>query len=158
MTERLNPYIDHPSRLRAGCVAQILVLFFAAQFFAAALTSCSSPPHPDRVGSEQPVDGRGAESLRREQRPISDTHPYQINDYLIYPVKWHKVEDLAPTVQELFQARYGPGVVVIPHIPTNKLLIYLPPPQERERAGATGVRSGLRAPSRGGTTRGRTSR
>ena len=152
MGKRLNPDVNHTPRRRRERVAGVLILFFAT-----VLASCSSPPPPP---DREPVGRRGDESVRREQRPISDTHPYQINDYLIYPVKWNKAEDVASTVQELFQARYGPGVVVIPHIPTNKLLIYLPPPQERERAGATGVRSGLRTPSptRGGTTRGRTSR
>lgn len=135
MAKRLNLDVDLTSRLRRGRAVRVLVLVLV---FAAVLTSCSSPPPPlDR----EPVGRRGDESVRREERPISDTHPYQINDYLIYPVKHSKVEDLAPTVQQLFQARYGPGVVVIPHIPTNKLLIYLPPPRERERAGATGVRS-----------------
>ena len=78
-------------------------------------------------------------------------------DKIIF-LKRNKVEDVAPTVQELFQARYGPGVVVIPHIPTNKLLIYLPPPRERERAGATGVRSGRTSSASRGTTRGSTTR
>ncbi len=105
------------------------------------------------------MDRPAEEFVYGEPRPISDTHPYQINDYLIYPVKTQKAEDLAPVIQELFQMRYGPGFVVIPHVPTNKLMIYLPPPQERERAGATGVRSGLRTPTRGaGTTRGGTTR
>ena len=66
------------------------------------------------------------------------------------------VIERASTVQELFQARYGPGLVVIPHIATNKLLIYLPPPQEREKAGATGARSNLRTPTTRGAARGRT--
>lgn len=132
----------------------------------ATLVGCSEPPPlPDlelTVEKSAPPAPRAA-----ERRPISDKKPYQINDYLIYPVKWNKVEDVAPTLQQLLQARYGAGVVVIPHIATNKLLIYLPPPQERERAGARGGSSGVRAPSsvaprrtatrgRGTVSRGRT--
>ena len=29
-----------------------------------------------------------------------------MNDYLIYPVKWGRAEDVAATVEPLFQARY----------------------------------------------------
>jgi hypothetical protein len=173
MRKPLSPHVDPAvTRRRARWRSARLV----ALFLATVAASCSSAPsRADRgitAAPEEIATPRRDQPVEHEQRPISDTHPYQINDYLIYPVKWTKVEDLAPTVQELFQARYGPGVVVIPHVPTNKLLIYLPPPQERQRAGAaaTGagaVGAGVRAPvttgargtaARGSAARGRTTR
>ena len=131
------------------------------------LSGCATQPDPWAEGAARVSFEAGAsfeEDARRrhsppESPPISDTHPYQINDYLIYPVKWGRAEDVAATVEALFQARYGPGVMVIPHVPTNKLLIYLPPPQERERAGASGrsgLRSSPRSPSPTSTVRGST--
>ena len=91
----------------------------------ALIVSCSSPPPPKR---------QTAEPQRRsstEQRPISDTHPYRINDYIIYPVKWQRAEDVAVTIEPLLKARYGPEAQLIVHQPHHKLLHYAP---RRDRA------------------------
>ena len=69
---------------------------------------------------------REPRSSQTPQPPVSDTHPLQLNDYLIYPVKWQRAEDVAATLEPLLQARYGPEAQVIVHQPTNKLLIYTP--------------------------------
>ncbi len=80
-------------------------------------------------------------------RPISDTHPMGINDYLIYPVKWGRAEDVAQTIEPLLRSRYGPDVRVIPHVPTNKLLIYLPPEHLRQRSQRPNLPGGSTVPS-----------
>ncbi len=86
---------------------------------------------------EEPARDHRVSAAPAQPPPISDTHPYQINEYLIYPVQHGPVEDLALTLEPLFQSRYGSGVRVIPHVPSNKLLIYVPPLHERgQRGGA----------------------
>ncbi len=152
-----------------AAVACFPALLLACGF---SLGGCAAAPDPDEsrpaVTSGEGTSGEGTSGEENadanqqkpyERAPISDTHPYQINNYLVYPVKWSRAEDLAATVEPLFRERYGSGVVIIPHIPTNKLLIYLPPPHLRQREGArTGSGSGMRSGLPGSASRGVTGR
>ncbi len=148
--------IHFPGAAVACFPALLLTLGFS-------LGGCAASPDPDEsrpaVTSGEGTSGEeNADANQQkpyERAPISDTHPYQINNYLIYPVKVGRAEELAATVEPLFRERYGSGVVIIPHIPTNKLLIYLPPPHLRQREGA---RAGSGSASRGVTGRGSTGR
>ena len=122
-----------------GLATRLSVFCLLSSALASALAGCSSPPEEPKSSWKAPESARTW--VADAGRPISDTHALQLNDYLIYPVQWGRAEDLAVTVEEMLRARYGNGVRVVPHTPTNKLLIYVPPYHEREE------RSGARAPT-----------
>lgn len=83
----------------------------------------TAPAPPTRPGADR-------EALRPGEYAIS------VNRTLIYPLHWLRAEDVAETLQPLFESQYGPGVRVVAHAETNQLLITIPPPAP---AGTTGA-------------------
>lgn len=93
---------------------------------------CATSDHPVAT---PPVEAEVGEAAPRRESSIREpVHAVRYNRTLIYPVRWGRADELAATLQPLFESTYGPGVRVIPHLATNQLLIYLPPLAEREPA------------------------
>lgn len=69
---------------------------------------------------------RGSRAAPSSRRLVVEKYPTRDRDIIIYPVQSGRAEDLAATLEPLFAARFGPGVRVIPHVPTNQLFIYIP--------------------------------
>ena len=59
--------------------------------------------------------------------PPPERTPVRAGDYLIYPLKWRKAEDVAFEMYLLLYPKYGPFLQIIPDQENNQLLIYLPP-------------------------------
>ena len=115
------------------------------------LSACAGTPSERVPESAAAAQRRSERSSVPSARPISDKYPMQVGDYLIWPVKHDRAEDLAATLEPFFRSRYGDAVRIVPHIPTNKLLIYIPPPHLRDDArGPAGVG---RVPGAAGTSR-----
>ena len=53
--------------------------------------------------------------------------PVFTRNYMIYPLKWERAEDVAATLDPVLKSRYGPEARAVPHIPANRLFIYIPP-------------------------------
>ena len=58
----------------------------------------------------------------------------EVGQYLIYPVQWLRAEEVAETLYPILQSRYGSAVRIIPHVPTNQLIIYIPTRKETEES------------------------
>ena len=56
----------------------------------------------------------------------AERNPVRAGDYLIYPLKWRKAEDVAFELYLLLYPKYGPFLQIIPDPDNNQLLIYLP--------------------------------
>ena len=98
-----------------------------------AMAGCAAPREPPREPPPAPV----VPAVRPEPEPTLAG-----NDILVYPVKNGRAQDLADTLLPLLQAMYGPGVRIVAHAPSNKLLVYLPPREDRQQfVGAGGARS-----------------
>lgn len=70
----------------------------------------------------------------------------QVNRFLIIQVEWLRVEEVAETLRPILESRYGAAVRIVPHIPTNQLLLYIPPREElMAAAGSAGGGSPARA-------------
>ena len=96
------------------------------------------------------------EELERQRLERGD-YAVRVNRTLIYPCRWLRAEDLAPTLRPLLETRYGAGVRIVPHAVTNQLLIYIPPLHEQERITRRAVSTASAGRSRtvnsfGGTT------
>jgi hypothetical protein len=134
-------------RRRSGAVLA------AALALSLSVCSCAGPPsraealpegEPPSASRAVPAAPALSETTRVETFAAS-------RGYLIYSVQWGKAEDLALTLEPIVQARYGPAARVVPHVPTNKLFIYLPSPREQDAAGATrGISPAPGAPRAGG--------
>ena len=117
------------------------------------------PPDPtEPVRIQTPPDPRSREELDSEEehgaaadkkadgiiydedgRPLRrGEYAARINRTLIYPVQWLRAEDLSDTLLALLEARYGPGIRIIPHAESNHLLIYLPPFADWQGGGPAG--------------------
>jgi hypothetical protein len=75
----------------------------------------------------------------RQKEPAPPDPPVQAGRYLVYQLKWLRAEEAAETLYPLFESRYGPGLKIVPHIPTNKLLIYVPSRREQEQLQGGGA-------------------
>jgi hypothetical protein len=53
---------------------------------------------------------------------------------MIYTVKWGRAEVVAESLDPVLKSRYGPEARVVPHIPSNKLFIYIPPQNPAARS------------------------
>lgn len=97
-------------------------------FLLLAAWGCASP--------EPPKEEPRSEMPRRESKPPEPI--VQAGRYLIYPMKWLRAEEAAETLRPILESRYGPGVNIVPHVPTNKLIIYIPSQREQEMVRAQG--------------------
>ena len=88
---------------------------------------CATPEPPKEEPRSEP---------RRESKPPEPI--VQAGRYLIYPMKWLRAEEAAETLRPILESRYGPGVNIVPHIPTNKLIIYIPSQREQEMVRGQG--------------------
>jgi hypothetical protein len=57
-----------------------------------------------------------------------------VGQYIIYPVQWLRAEEVAETLYPILQSRYGSAVRIVPHVPTNQLIIYIPTTRETEES------------------------
>lgn len=113
----------------------------------------------EKVAAVQDTAGKShdeLEDLERERLKRGD-YAIRVNRTLIYPCRWLRAEDLAQTLRPLLESRYGPGVRIVPHVVTNQLLIYIPPPHEQESVTRRAVSTASTGRSRtvnsfGGTT------
>ena len=120
--------------LRAARVLSLLSL----------LASCAQPP------------ARPREAPRSAAPPVPAAPVAEhtlVGRTLIYPVRHGRAEDLAAVLLPVLDRRFGPGVRIVPQVGSNRLLIQLPTPRERElvqssRPGAAG-RRGMSLPSDG---------
>ena len=112
----------------AALVALGLLLAYAA-------CGCATP--------EPPKEEPRSEMPRRQNEPHERAPVVQAGRYLIYQVEWLRAEEVAETMRPILESRYGPGVNIVPHVPTNKLIIYIPSRREQEmvrgQGGAPGV-------------------
>jgi hypothetical protein len=113
----------------AALVSLGLVLAYAA-------CGCATPEPPkEEPRSEMP----------RPKEPPQRAPVVQAGRYLIYQVEWLNAEEVAETMRPILESRYGPGVNIVPHIPTNKLIIYIPSRREQEMVRAQGGAPGVPA-------------
>ena len=114
--------------------ASALVISLAAAALSPA--GCASPKPAD----DEPVPL--VDEPPRPKEPAPPDPPVQAGRYLVYQLKWLRAEEAAETLYPLFESRYGPGLKIVPHIPTNKLLIYVPSRREQEmmQGGGAGAR------------------
>ncbi|MBI4606066.1 MAG: hypothetical protein HY721_29215 [Planctomycetes bacterium] len=108
----------------------------SALILAVSSAACRAPPRSEEAAARR---------LERAAAPRASAEASQepavrVNRTLVYPVRHGRAEDLAVTLEPLLVAMYGPGVRVVPHVHTNRLLIYVPPREEREmvRQGPAG--------------------
>jgi len=85
---------------------------------------CASP--------EAPKEEERSEMPPPQKRPDPEPKVVQAGRYLVYKVDWLRAEEAAETLRPILESRYGPGVTIVPHIPTNKLIIYIPSRREQE--------------------------
>ena len=87
------------------------------------LASCAQPARQATLPADAPS-------------PVPATaeaeEPVVLGDVLIWPVRYGRAEDLAITLQPFLERRFGPGVRVVPHVPTNRLLVHVPSWRERQ--------------------------
>jgi hypothetical protein len=69
----------------------------------------------------------------------------QAGRYLVYQVEWLRAEEVAETLRPILESRYGPGVNIVPHVQTNKLIIYIPSQREQEMVRGQGGAPGIPA-------------
>ena len=109
---------------------------------------------------EAPKEEERSEMPPPQKRPDPEPKVVQAGRYLIYKMDWLRAEEAAETLRPILVSRYGPGVTIVPHIPTNKLIIYIPSRREQEMVHAQGGVPGVPAQSapgmqpRGPQTRG----
>lgn len=97
-----------------------IVLFLAAALGPA---GCASPKVAEEIPREEPPPAR---------EPAPREPPVQVGRYLVYQLQWLRAEEAMETLLPIFESRYGPGIRIVPHIPTNKLIIYVPSRREQE--------------------------
>ena len=110
-----------------------------ALFLLALVAGCATAQErvSERAGRRAADRHPAQEGLAERERRTGgqdDVYAVRVNRTLIYPVQHGRAEDLAETLRPLLESTYGPGVVVIPHLPTNHVFIQLP------LAGAQGNR------------------
>ena len=102
----------------------VLTILLAASV--ALATSCESPSR--KVPAEAPeVAARSVPAPAAAPGQVASERPVFTDNYMIFPVKWGRAEDVAASLDLVLKSRYGPEARVVPHIPTNKLFIYIPP-------------------------------
>ena len=112
--------------------AALAILAIAASSSAC---GCATPvPPKEEPRSEMP----------RKKAPPEPAPIVQAGRYLIYQVGWLRAEEVAETLRPILESRYGAGVTIVPHVPTNKLIIYIPSQREQEmvrggQGGAPGI-------------------
>ena len=101
---------------------------------------CQSSTDRNRPVKED-VSARAAASRRQLQQPARSTRPYYTRNFAIVPVEWGRAEDMAATLDPIVKSQYGPEARVVPHVPTNRIFIYLPPQRPETRSGMKRARS-----------------
>jgi hypothetical protein len=94
---------------------------------------CQSSPERNQAGQEE-VSAREAASRQQAQQPAEGTRPYYTRNFAIVPVEWGRAEDVAATLDPIVKSQYGPEARVVPHVPTNRIFIYLPPQRPETRS------------------------
>jgi hypothetical protein len=140
----------------------LTVATLTAVFPLACATRGGQGRHAGRSDASLATTEAGGSSVRDSARPESLSTaesfpgreaPAFTENYLIYPVRWGRAEDLAQTLEPILQARYGTEARVVPHIESNRLFIYIP----SGRPDPTGTRAGQGTGPTGGRAAGRTS-
>ena len=102
-----------PRRLRYRCIVALAAGLCLGLPAGCAARREKKPPE---------VSAPAASSRSTVEQPPTFTR-----NYMVYSVHHGRAADLAATLEPVLQARYGPEARVVPHIPSNKLFIYLPP-------------------------------
>jgi hypothetical protein len=100
----------------------------AATLSLALVVSCAGPAArpPARAPAPRPTPPAPPAAAGAGEEPIL------IGRTLIWPVRHGHAEELAATLQPILERQFGPGVVIVPQMASNRLLIQLPSPRERE--------------------------
>jgi hypothetical protein len=107
---------------------------------------CASP-EPRKEASRPPP-------APRPQKADEGIRVAEVGQYLIYPVQWLRAEEVAETLYPILQSRYGSAVRIIPHVPTNQLIIYIPTTKETEASLRGGGGAGQPGGPQAGVPRG----
>jgi len=96
---------------------------------AAALLFAGCSTAPERAPAPKPELKPQQERPWSEIRDVGDDFkkPYVTGDYIVYPLKWRKVHEVAPRIYALLYPKYGPHIQIVPDEANNALLIYVPP-------------------------------